>query len=89
MLCVVSAAGVGERAFSAGGDFDFIQQRMASTVEENAQVSTGLWGKGAGIHHYTFLMCCSSEGAHPKAAAVSSCPPCMALPHHHHQDTRQ
>lgn len=31
-------AGVGDRAFSAGGDFDFIQQRMASTVGDNAQV---------------------------------------------------
>lgn len=33
-----SAAGVGDRAFSAGGDFDFIQQRMAATVEDNAKV---------------------------------------------------
>jgi hypothetical protein len=30
--------GVGDRAFSAGGDFEFIQQRMESTREDNAKV---------------------------------------------------
>lgn len=38
VTAAAAAAGVGDRAFSAGGDFDFIQQRMNSTLEENAQV---------------------------------------------------
>lgn len=37
--CCWRRTGVGQRAFSAGGDFDFIQQRMDSgTAEESAKV---------------------------------------------------
>lgn len=35
--------GVGDRAFSAGGDFEFIQQRMESTVQDNAQALEGFY----------------------------------------------
>jgi enoyl-CoA hydratase/carnithine racemase len=35
--------GLGDRAFSAGGDFGFIQQRMESTLEDNARVSFFVW----------------------------------------------
>lgn len=49
----VVAEGVGDRAFSAGGDFDFIQQRMQSTVEDNAQVRSPQHNVG----HFFLLQC--------------------------------